>query len=173
MIDEINRADLGKILGEAIYLFEPDQVGKRTIQLAHPVDGKKEFKLPENLYVLGTMNTADRSIANVDLAIRRRFSFMTMMPDRSVVASQPSSAAELATRFYDLISDVFIEHAPDDALDLMPGHSYYLARDEAALRKRFKYELLPLLSEYLREGYLGPAGTEFNAIRDALEDWVE
>lgn len=172
IIDEINRADLGKILGEAIYLFEPDEVGARTIELAHPVNGSRKFKLPESLHVLGTMNTADRSIANVDLAIRRRFSFMTMMPDRSVIASQHTPAAGFATRFYDRISDVFIEHAPDDALDLMPGHSYYLAQDEDALKKRLRYELLPLLNEYLREGYLGPAASEFNSVRDSLEDAV-
>jgi 5-methylcytosine-specific restriction enzyme B len=170
VIDEINRADLGKILGEAIYLFEPDEVGKRTVELAHPVNGVTNFSTPENLYVLGTMNTADRSIAPVDLAIRRRFSFITMMPDREVVATQ---GLELATNFYDRICDVFVEHAPEDALDLLPGHSYFLANNEDELRRRLRYELLPLLDEYLRMGYLGPAMTELNAVRDALEDAVK
>ncbi|MBI4333861.1 MAG: AAA family ATPase [Chloroflexi bacterium] len=169
IIDEINRADLGKILGEAIYLFEPDEVGKRTIDLAHPVNGESKLSLPQNLYVLGTMNTADRSIASIDLAIRRRFSFITIMPDRQVVAGQ---GLDLATNFYDRICDVFVEHAPDDALNLLPGHSYFLAKDKPELKKRFQYELLPLLDEYLREGYLGPANTELNAVRDALEDAV-
>jgi len=73
VIDEINRADLGKVLGEAIYLFEPGEVGgerARRVQLPHPVQGKSEFSLPPNLYVLATMNTADRSIASMDLAVR-------------------------------------------------------------------------------------------------------
>jgi hypothetical protein len=118
------------------------------------------------------MNTADRSIANIDLAIRRRFSFISMMPEREVVASQESSVAELATRFYDRVCDLFIEHAPTEALDLMPGHSYYLANDEIILKKRFLYELIPLLDQYLREGYLGSATTELNAVRDAIEDVV-
>jgi 5-methylcytosine-specific restriction protein B len=169
IIDEINRADLGKILGEAIYLFEPDEVSKRRVNLTHPVNGESKFSLPQNLYVLGTMNTADRSIASIDLAIRRRFSFVSMMPAREVVAAQ---GLQLATYFYDRICDVFVEHAPTDALDLLPGHSYFLAKDESDLRRRFRYELLPLLDEYLREGYLGSATTELNAVRDAIEDAV-
>jgi 5-methylcytosine-specific restriction protein B len=169
VIDEINRADLGKILGESIYLFESDEIGKRTVELAHPVNGSRAFKLPSNLYVLGTMNTADRSIASVDLAIRRRFSFVSMMPEREVVAAQ---GIDLATQFFDRICDVFIEHAPQDALNLMPGHSYFIAKDKDSLIKRFRYELLPLLDEYLKEGYLGPATTELNAVRDSMADAV-
>jgi 5-methylcytosine-specific restriction protein B len=169
IIDEVNRADLGKILGEAIYLFEPDEVGKREVDLGHPVDGKNKLSLPTNLYVLGTMNTADRSIATIDLAIRRRFSFVQMMPDRRVVASQN---LQLAVSLYDRICDVFVEHAPSDVLDLMPGHSYFLAKDEPELKNRLLYELIPLLDEYLRERYLGPATGELNAVRDAIEDAV-
>ena len=91
------------------------------------------------------------------------------MPDRQVIADQ---GLELAIDFYDRICDVFVEHAPNDALDLLPGHSYFLAQDENELRRRLHYELLPLLDEYLRMGYLGPAATELNAVRDALEDAV-
>lgn len=155
--------------GEAIYLFEPGEVGIRTVDLPHPVNGNNKLSIPSNLYVLGTMNTADRSIANVDIAIRRRFSFMTMMPERKVVADQ---GLDLATEFFDRIIDVFVEHAPNDALDLMPGHSYFLAKDEIELKKHLRYELLPLLNEYIREGYLGPATTELSSVRDALEDAV-
>lgn len=175
VIDEINRADLGKILGEAIYLFEPDDVGERTITLAHRVNGQDKLTLPTNLYVLGTMNTADRSIASIDLAIRRRFSFVTMMPDRAVVAGQKADPATtvLATKLYDSICDVFVENAPSEALNLLPGHSYFLAKDENELKRRLRYELIPLLDEYLREGYLGPATTELHAVRDAIEDAVK
>ena len=83
VIDEVNRADLGKVLGEAIYLFEPGEVGgerARKVELPHAVDGERCFSIPENLYVLATMNTADRSIASMDLAIRRRFAFVAMPP---------------------------------------------------------------------------------------------
>jgi len=57
-------------------------------------------------------------------------------------------------------------------LDLLPGHSYFLADSEEELRKRMRFELVPLLDDYLREGYLGPATTELNAVRDALDDAV-
>ena len=169
VIDEINRADLGKILGEAVYLFEPGEVGKRAVTLAHPVRGSSRLSLPPNLYVLGTMNTADRSIAHVDLAIRRRFTFITMMPEREPVVSQGFS---LATDLFDRMCTVFTEHAPTEALSLLPGHSYYLASSEEELKKRLRFELLPLLDDYLREGYLGPATTELQALRDALDDAV-
>lgn len=63
-----------------------------------------------------------------------------------------------------------MDHAPLDALDLLPGHAYFLAKSQDELRDRFRYELLPLIDEYLREGYLGPATTELFAVRDQIED---
>jgi 5-methylcytosine-specific restriction protein B len=170
LIDEINRADLGKVLGEAIYLFEAGEVGganARSIRLKHPVAGRAELRIPENLYVLGTMNTADRSIASLDLAVRRRFAFATLPPSREVVAAQE---LPLATSIFDRLVDVFVEHAPDEALHLLPGHAYFLANDEGQLVRRFRHELLPLLDEYLRQGLLGPASNELQAVRDAVED---
>jgi 5-methylcytosine-specific restriction enzyme B len=170
VIDEVNRADLGKVLGEAIYLFEPDEIGgerARRVQLPHAIDGSRELQLPENLYVLATMNTADRSIASMDLAIRRRFAFVTVPPDRRVVAEQPP---ELALRVFDWIADIFVEHAPNEALHLIPGHAYFLARTEAEFLDRLRYELIPLLDEYLQQGFLGPAASELFAVRDRIED---
>jgi 5-methylcytosine-specific restriction enzyme B len=167
VIDEINRADLGKVLGEAVYLFEADEIGTRTVRLPHPDEGNRTFGIPPNLYVIATMNTADRSIANVDIAIRRRFSFVPVPPDRNVVVDR---GIEAATQAFDRIVDVFVEHAPDEALDLIPGHAYFLASDETSFRKRLKYEVLPLLDDYLRQGLLGAAGTELQAVRDSLAD---
>jgi len=170
VIDEVNRADLGKVLGEAIYLFEAREVGSvqaRKVQLPHPVNGSRSFTFPENLYILATMNTADRSIAPVDIAIRRRFAFVTMAPDRAVVEAQ---GIALGLDIFDRLTDVFVEHAPLEALDLMPGHAYFLADSDQELKQRFRYELLPLLDEYIREGYLGPATTELHAVRDVIED---
>ena len=172
VVDEVNRADLGKVLGEAIYLFEAGEVGGktgRTICLPHPIDGNSELRIPENFFLLATMNTADRSIQNIDLAVRRRFAFMTIPPSRRVVAE---NAPDIACAFFDRLNDVFVEHAPDDALDLMPGHAYFIASGEAELKTRFKYELLPLIDEYLRQGFLGAASSELHAVRDAIEDWV-
>lgn len=173
IVDEVNRADLGKVLGEAIYLFEAGEVGGdrgRRVRLPHPVDGEETFALPENLYVLATMNTADRSIAGMDLAVRRRFAFVTLPPDRKVVAAQ---GLPPATEVFDRLVDVFVEYAPDDALGLLPGHAYFLARDEDELRERLRHELLPLLDEYLSGGLLGPCAAELHAVRDSIEDLVE
>ncbi len=80
-IDEINRADLGKILGEAIYLFEPDPESPRELSLAYDFGEPffRKLRLPNNLHVLGTMNSADRSIAILDVAVRRRFAFLVTM----------------------------------------------------------------------------------------------
>jgi 5-methylcytosine-specific restriction protein B len=170
VIDEINRADLGRVLGEAIYLFEAAEVGgknARRVRLPHSVDGASELALPENLFVLATMNTADRSIASMDLAVRRRFAFVTMPPERAAVAAQGVAAATAA---FDQVANVFVEHAPGDALQLMPGHAYFLVKDERELRDRLRFEVIPLLDEYLQQGLLGPASHELGAVRDALED---
>lgn len=172
VVDEVNRADLGKVLGEAIYLFEPGEVGgkdAREVRLPHAVNGSAMFRLPESLYVLGTMNTADRSIASIDLAIRRRFAFVTVPPDRSAIGR---NAPPEALTFYDELADAFVEHAAEDALDLLPGQAYFLAGDVPALHSRVKHELLPLLDDYLRQGLLGPATAELQAIRDRFEDRV-
>jgi 5-methylcytosine-specific restriction protein B len=169
ILDEINRGDLGKVLGEAIYLFEPREVGgaeARQVHLTHTVDGTSTFKLPPNLYVLGTMNTADRSIAGLDLAIRRRFAFVTLMPDPQAVE------LPAAREFFDKLTDVFIEHASDEMLHLLPGHSYFLARDDAELRNRLQYDLLPLIDEYLRQGLLGSAASELHAVREQIADVI-
>jgi len=170
ILDEINRADLAKVLGEAVFLFEPGEVGgehPRRVRLAHAVDGTHEFSLPHGLFVLGTMNTADRSIAPIDIAIRRRFAFVTLLPQRSVVAAQK---LPLALTIFDQLAGVFVEHVPDDSLDLLPGHAYFLATDEEALCQRFRYELVPLLDEYLRQGLIGPAASELQAVRDTISD---
>ncbi len=152
-IDEINRADLGKILGEAIYLLEPEPGFERRIDL--PYDFGKPFHrtffLPPNLHILGTMNSADRSIAIVDVAVRRRFAFVPLWPSMQVVEQYGCPLTQKA--FRDLLS-IFVEHASDDALSLVPGHSYFLAEDEATARSNLRTNLAPLLTEYLAQGYV-------------------
>lgn len=172
VIDEINRADLGKVLGEAIYLFEAGEIGganPRKIRLPHALGDRTAFQFPEHLYVLGTMNTADRSIASLDLAIRRRFAFVSVPPDRAAIAA---NAPPAALEYFDSIADVFVEHAPDDALDLLPGQAYFIASDSDALQARMKFELIPLLDDYLRQGLLGTASAELQSVRDRLADAV-
>jgi 5-methylcytosine-specific restriction protein B len=152
-IDEINRADLGKILGEAVFLLEPEPESPREITL--PYDFGEPFhrtlSLPPNLHILGTMNSADRSIAIVDLAVRRRFAFLSLWPNMEVVEEYGCRLTQKA--FRDLIS-IFVEHAPDDALPLVPGHSYFLGQDEARAPLSLRTNLAPLLMEYLAQGYV-------------------
>ena len=166
ILDEINRADLAKVLGEAVFLFEPGEVGgeqARRVRLAHAVDGTLDFSLPEGLFVLGTMNTADRSIAAIDIAIRRRFALRYPPP-----AAVGRRGTEPAARFDCLRSTG--RCVLGNVLNLLPGHAYFLAPDETALRRRFRYELVPLLDEYLRQGLIGPAASELQAVRDTISD---
>lgn len=172
-IDEINRADLGRVLGEAIYLFEPLEIAEgnaRRVRLPQPLDdGTQEVEIPQGLYILGTMNSADRSIAILDMAVRRRFAFVPVWPNIEVVESQ---GIELATQAFGRLQDIFAQYAPNDALSLLPGHSYFLAQSETQLSNRLEYELLPLLNEYLQDGRLGACENEIQAYMDWLESEI-
>lgn len=161
-IDEINRADLGKVLGEAIYLFEPSE--QRTITLPPPMAG--ELSLPSNLHVIGTMNSSDRSIAVLDVAIRRRFAFVDLWPQQQVV--QRESCSWMVQAFQRLVG-VFTEHASDKGLALLPGHSYFLESDEKNAKRKLRVELRPLLVEYLSQGYVAGFAEE---IRGYLQ-WLD
>ena len=153
-IDEINRADLGKILGEAIFLLEATAGSDRKIDLPYDFGEPfhRTFFLPKNLHILGTMNSADRSIAIVDVAVRRRFAFVSLWPRMGVVEQHGCETMRQA--FKDLVS-IFIEHATDDAFPLVPGHSYFLELDESRAKQSLKVNLAPLLEEYLAQGYVG------------------
>jgi 5-methylcytosine-specific restriction protein B len=153
-IDEINRADLGKVLGEAILLLEWNSDTQRSVLL--PYDFGEPFgnqlSLPKNLHILGTMNTADRSIAIVDVAVRRRFGFLSVWPDSSVVEQHACPLMQKA--FRDILS-IFVEYAGEDAFQLIPGHAYFLAADDNSARQSLKVNLAPLLEEYLSQGFVG------------------
>ena len=153
-IDEVNRADLGKVLGEAILLLEPNADTKREIHL--PYDFGDPFyrvlSLPANLHIIGTMNSADRSIAIVDIAIRRRFAFVSLWPQMTVVKDQK---CQLMQEAFESLLAIFVEHATDESFNLIPGHSYFLERDDDKARRRLLVGLVPLLEEYLSQGYVG------------------
>lgn len=172
-IDEINRGDLGRVLGEAIYLFESREIAageSRTIKLPQPLDdGEQEITIPQSLYILGTMNSADRSIAILDMAVRRRFAFVEIWPDSEVVQKQTEEVTGLAAEAFSRLQEIFVQYASDDALVLLPGHSYFLADSKPELISRLRYELLPLLDEYLQEGRLGSCESEIRAYVDWLE----
>ncbi len=112
------------------------------------------------------MNSADRSIAILDLAVRRRFAFVDVWPDLEVVAAQ---GRPLATEAFGRLQDIFAQYAPDEALVLLPGHVYFLADSDEELAHRLRYELMPLLGEYLQEGRLGPCEGELRAYLGWLE----
>ncbi len=167
-IDEINRADLSKVLGEAIYLLEPDDLEGRAIDLPYEFEPptKDRLSLPENLHILGTMNTSDRSLAIVDIAIRRRFAFAKLWPQMSVVDRQGCGLMKEA--FQRLLS-IFVDHATEDAMDLVPGHSYFLESNERKARRRLETTLKPLLEDYLVQGYVSSFA---EAVRSYLQ-WID
>lgn len=152
-IDEINRADLSKVLGEAIFLLEAHSDEKRGLDLPYnfgaPFENK--FELPANLHILGTMNSADRSIAIVDVAVRRRFAFIKLWPQISVVEKYGGAIIQEA---FKKILSIFVEHAGEDAFNLVPGHSYFLEKDDQKASQHLKVNLSPLIEEYLAQGYV-------------------
>jgi 5-methylcytosine-specific restriction protein B len=122
-VDEINRADFAQVLGGPVFLFKCGEVGgehTRSVRLAPALDGTHEFSLPEGLFVLGTMNTADRSIAPIDVAIRGRLAFVTLLPQRSVVAAQN---LPLALTVFDQLAGVFVKHISEHSLHPLLGHA--------------------------------------------------
>jgi 5-methylcytosine-specific restriction protein B len=174
VIDEINRADLGRVLGESILLFEAGEA-ERSVHLPHVPEGFPEaFRLHPNLRVLATRNTADRSIARMDVAIRRRFAFVEVWPELDAVAAEGVALATAA--FTDAIQ-TFAEYADDETLRLVPGHAYFLdprpdlgapGREDRVAR-RLRLELLPLLRDYLDERLCGGASEQIAGLADRIE----
>jgi 5-methylcytosine-specific restriction protein B len=152
IIDEINRGNLSKIFGELFMLIEKD---KRGIELQLLYSGEK-FSVPDNLYIIGTMNTADRSLAMLDYALRRRFSFFEMKPgfeSEGFKKYQEELASPAADRLIGAVKNLNSEIAKDESLGdgFCIGHSYFanLNEDtEAKLSAVVEYDLIPLLKEY-------------------------
>ena len=156
IIDEINRANLSNVLGEVFFLFEKNV--KRTIPIN--VGGIKLTKLPDNLYVIATMNTADRSLAVVDFALRRRFAWYTLRPQK-LNKKDLNEGEQFFDNYFTEFDNIFAKYATDDELNLQPGHSYFIAENEADMRDKIIYGLMPLIKEYLNQGYLVKARDAF------------
>ncbi len=165
VIDEINRADLAKVLGEAIFCLEP--YDEREVQLNYNYENiGNKLMLPKNLHILGTMNTADRSIAILDVAIRRRFGFVDLWPDISVIEQLGTSES---LRLYQSLLSIFIDYANDESIALMPGHSYFIDYYGMNQIDHMKTNLLPLLKEYLANGYVASFADNIHSFIQEVE----
>ncbi len=147
IIDEINRANLPAVLGELIYALE---YRNENVTSIYELDGNREINLPDNLYIIGTMNTADRSVGHIDYAIRRRFAFVDVLPDESVITFPQAKSLFLN------LKTIFEKHTAADfnQNEVMLGHSYFIVADETQLYMRLQYEIKPILKEYLKDGIL-------------------
>ncbi len=149
IVDEINRGNLPRIFGELLYLLE---YREQEVRLPYSQRG---FRLPANLYLIGTMNAADRSVAVVDQALRRRFSFLEMTPDAEVLASWlhrhiPAAGPAFAERVVKLFERVNTRLRADLGPHALVGHSYFMVDDldEARLQVVWQHHVRPLLEEH-------------------------
>ena len=153
VVDEINRGDIPRIFGELLTILEKD---KRTNRIVLPVS-QEIFTIPRNVFVIGTMNTADRSISLLDAALRRRFGFIEMMPDGTVLRDSVVAGIPLRA-WFDALNTRIREHVGRDARNLQIGHSYLMQggspmKDVASLKRAIRDDIIPLLEEYCYEDY--------------------
>ena len=150
-IDEINRGNVSAIFGELITLIEDDKrIGKpQELRLKLPYS-KTEFGVPANLYIIGTMNTADRSVEALDTALRRRFSFQEIMPDINVIANEKVEDINLSEVLKTLNSRIELLVDRDHTI----GHSYFInVNSKKLLANAFSDKIIPLLQEYFYGDY--------------------
>lgn len=170
VIDEFNRGNVSKIFGELITLLEPDKrKGMRNAESILLPYSKKEFYIPSNVFLVATMNTADRSLDTIDYAIRRRFAFITVKPQEIDDDNFNSELFREVSSLFISNYDEYAESGFDDTIKLLPaetlseeyrpedvwiGHSYFIMDGEYALQDRLLFEIIPLLEEYIRDGVL-------------------
>ncbi len=148
IIDEINRANLSAVLGELIYALE---YRGEAVQSMYVIEGENNLILPPNLYIIGTMNTADRSVGHIDYAIRRRFAFVNVLPK--------DLTSELGDQFESVlfakVTDLFNTNLSPEFKkeDVQLGHSYFITKN-TPIDIRWKYEIKPILLEYIKDGLL-------------------
>lgn len=173
VIDELNRGNVSKVFGELITLLEADKrkgrINAESVVLPY---SKKAFHIPNNVYLIATMNTADRSLGSLDYAIRRRFAFIAEKPFGLDVKGFDEDLFEKVSSLFVKNFDDYKESGWDPTMKLEPadtlseeykpedvwiGHSYFLMQDEEGndnTTNRLLYEIIPLLEEYVRDGVL-------------------
>lgn len=173
VIDELNRGNVSKVFGELITLLEADKrkgrINAESVVLPY---SKKAFHIPNNVYLIATMNTADRSLGSLDYAIRRRFAFIAEKPFGLDVKGFDEDLFEKVSSLFVKNFDEYKESGWDPTMKLEPadilseeykpedvwiGHSYFLMQDEEGeddMSNRLLYEIIPLLEEYVRDGVL-------------------
>ncbi|WP_418571850.1 AAA family ATPase [Intestinibacter bartlettii] len=154
IIDEINRGNISKIFGELITLIEPTKrIGQTEGQKVRLPYSQKLFGVPNNVYLIGTMNTADRSIATIDTALRRRFNFKEMLPDEEVLDGIYVEYVSIKDIFIKMNKRITVLFDREHTL----GHAYFLPLKDAptieTLANIFENSIIPLLQEYFYEDY--------------------
>ncbi|CDS92110.1 hypothetical protein BN1088_1430514 [Sphingobacterium sp. PM2-P1-29] len=153
IVDEINRANLSSVLGELIYALE---YRGESVESMYAIDGDNKLVLPPNLYIIGTMNTADRSVGHIDYAIRRRFAFVDVLPkdlsDEEGITFDKALFNQVAELFDKNLSPEFKKK------EVQLGHSYFIDKSKleegVSMSLRLEYEIRPILLEYVKDGVL-------------------
>ena len=165
IIDEINRADLAAVFGELIYALE---YRGESVSIPYEIYGNSTLTVPDNLYIIGTMNTADRSVGTIDYAIRRRFLFFDLLPSEDVLNKFYNEREDAAKGIQDTAAgcfnkiNKFIEESINSeyrAEDFKIGHTYFMIKKDnndskKKLANRLRYQVLPILREYAIDGIL-------------------
>ena len=188
IIDEINRAPLASVLGELIYGLE---YRNKEITTPYELEDNKPLVVPDDLYIIGTMNTADRSIGSIDYAVRRRFAFVQVGSSPEEIKNSWINQEDLGEKAFDLynrimhkekglFSEDLLADPEIDVDDIKIGHTYFLGlkkeiasgekkeEDENGyLEYRIKYQIKPIYMEYIKDGIINPNGKErFETIVD-------
>ncbi|MDM1050148.1 AAA family ATPase [Sphingobacterium hotanense] len=181
IIDEINRANLSAVLGELIYALEYRDESFKSMYANQ--SGNYDITIPSNLYIIGTMNTADKSVGHMDYALRRRFAFYDVLPK---VCDESNFEKDLFIKVSTLFvkeikanvdeleaSDYLSMEFKDRPQDIWLGHSYFFRKEGSDFSLRIQYEILPILQEYVKDGILNNTDEVKNILKEISNYKIE